>query len=99
MYVLGVILIIVCPFFFIDWHARMVIIARAYPRKYSHGKSWKRAHKHYKSNWTLVERLLCPPLTKYITANMMSNAEGIISTLILLVENLSMFLNEYVCTL
>ena len=51
-------------FFFTDWHARMTIIARAYPRRYSHGKSWKRALKHYKSNWTLVERLLWIPLFK-----------------------------------
>ncbi len=64
MYILGVILIIVGPFLLIDWHARGTIIARAYCRRYGHGKSWKRAHKHYKSNWTLVERLLWIPLFK-----------------------------------
>jgi hypothetical protein len=42
----------------------MVIIARAYCRRYGHGKSWKRAHKHYKINWTMVERLLWIPLFK-----------------------------------
>ncbi len=55
---------VICPLFLTDWHARMVIIARAYPRRYGHGKSWKRAHKHYKGNWTLVERLLWIPLFK-----------------------------------
>ena len=64
MYILGVILVIVCPFLLIDWHARGAIIARAYRRRYGHGKSWKRAHKHYKTNWTIVERLLWIPLFK-----------------------------------
>ena len=64
MYIFGVIILIVAPFFIIDWHARGTIIARAYCRRYGHGKSWKRAHKHYKSNWTLIERLLWIPFFK-----------------------------------
>ena len=64
MYIFGVIIIIVAPFFIIDFHARMTIIARAYCRRYGHGKSYNRARKHYKTNWTLVERLLWIPLFK-----------------------------------
>lgn len=57
MYVFGAILVFVLLFLFCDWHARMVFLARAYPRRYGHGKSWNRAYKHYKSNWSFVERL------------------------------------------
>ena len=49
---------------FEDWHAKMVFLARGYPRRYGHGKSWNRAYKHYKTNWTLVQRLLWVPLFK-----------------------------------
>ena len=45
-------------FLFFDWHARMVFIATVYPRRYGHGKTWKRAQKHYKENWSLLERIL-----------------------------------------
>ena len=58
MYILGVIIVIICSLLVIELHARMVFLARAYRRRYGHGKSWKRAHKHYKSNWTIFERLL-----------------------------------------
>ena len=47
-----------------EWHARMVFVARCYPRKHGHGKSWKRAHQHYKSSWSLIQRLLWIPLFK-----------------------------------
>ncbi len=45
-------------FLFFDWHARFVFITTGYPRKYGHGKSWNRANKHYKKNWSLLQRLL-----------------------------------------
>ena len=64
MYILLILLMIVFPFLFIDWHARMVFIACAYVRNYGHGKSWNRAHKHYKSNWSLTQRLLWFPMFK-----------------------------------
>ena len=64
MYRLYTIFIIALSVIFEDWHARMVFMARAYPRRYGHGKSWNRAHKHYKENWTLVQRLLWIPLFK-----------------------------------
>ena len=64
MYILGIIIAVILSFSVMDWHARMTIIARAYRRRYGHGKSWKRAHKHYKTNWTLIERLLWIPLFK-----------------------------------
>ena len=55
---------VICPLFLTDWHARMVIIARAYCRRYGHGKSWKRAHKHYKTNSTFLQRMLWIPMFK-----------------------------------
>jgi hypothetical protein len=57
---------IILSFAFIDWHARMVFMARAYPRRYGHGKSWKRAHKHYKTNWTFLQRMLWIPMFKEV---------------------------------
>ncbi len=53
-FISGVILL----FLLFDWQARMVFMARAYPGRYGHGKSWNRAHKHYKQNWSLFERIL-----------------------------------------
>lgn len=64
MHILCTIIVIIAPFLIVDFHARMTIIARAYCRRYGHGKSWNRARKHYKTNWTLVERLLWIPLFK-----------------------------------
>ena len=55
---LGIIAIIILPVFIVDFHARGVFIATAYPRKYGHGKTWKKARKHYKSNWSFFERML-----------------------------------------
>ena len=55
---------IILSFAFIDWHARSVFMARAYPRRYGHGKSWNRAHKHYKTNWTFLQRMLWIPMFK-----------------------------------
>jgi len=66
MYNLLFIFTIVFQLLFFDWHARMVFMARAYVRKYGHGKSWKRAHKHYKSNWNFVQRLLWVPMFKEV---------------------------------
>ena len=43
MYIVAVITAIVVLFLFWDWHARMVFMARGYPRRYGHGKSWNRA--------------------------------------------------------
>ena len=57
MHILFTLLTIIVPLMFFDWHARMVFIAKAYPRRYGHGKSWKRAHKHYKNNHSFLERL------------------------------------------
>ena len=47
----------------------MVFMARGYPGKYGHGKTWKRAHAHYKKTWTLAQRLLWLPVFKevYVT--------------------------------
>ena len=64
MWILGVFAMIVFPALFFDWHARMVFMARVYPRRYGHGKSWNRAHKHYKTNWTFWQRLFWIPVFK-----------------------------------
>ena len=64
MYRFFVIFMIVFMNIFEDWHAKMVFLARGYPRRNGHGKSWNRAYKHYKTNWTLVQRLLWIPLFK-----------------------------------
>ena len=58
MYKNYILVSIVGMFLFFDWHARMVFMACAYRRRYGHGKSWNRAHKHYKRNWTIFERIL-----------------------------------------
>jgi len=58
MHIFFTLLYIVLAPLFLEWHARGVFIARAYRRRYGHGKSWKRAHKHYKTNWTFIERML-----------------------------------------
>ena len=64
MAMMGIILLILICIAFFDWHARMVFMARGYPRKYGHGKTWKRAHAHYKKSWTLAQRLLWLPVFK-----------------------------------
>lgn len=64
MHIVAWVAIIIYAFAFLDWHSRMVFMARGYPRKYGHGKSWNRAHKHYKKNWTLLQRLFWIPLFK-----------------------------------
>ena len=58
MYKIFIVLLITSFFVFLDWHARFVFVAIAYPRRYGHGKSWNKAHQHYKNNWSLFERIL-----------------------------------------
>lgn len=64
MYIIGVLSMIILPFVFFDWHARNVFMACAYRRRYGHGKSWNRAYRHYKTNWTFFQRILWIPLFK-----------------------------------
>ncbi len=47
-----------------DWWSRMVFMARGYRRRHRHGKTWKRAHKHYKANWTFWQRMFWVPVFK-----------------------------------
>jgi len=49
---------VIVGFLTFEIHARAVFVASGYPRRNGHGKSWKRAHKHYKSNWSTFQRLL-----------------------------------------
>jgi hypothetical protein len=64
MYIIVTILSIIFGVIIMDWHTRMVFMARVYLRKHHHGKTWKRAHMHYKSNWSLCQRLLWIPMFK-----------------------------------
>lgn len=61
---LWLIFIVALIFAFFDWHARAVFIAAKYCGCYHHGRTWNRAHKHYKTHWTLLERLLWLPVFK-----------------------------------
>lgn len=63
MYVFLLLIIgIIFPFLILDWHARGVFVYTVYPRRYGHGKSGNRAFKHYKANWSIIQRLLWIPL-------------------------------------
>ena len=65
MYIYFVLIgIYIGPFLFFDWHARFVFVLTGYPRRYGHGKSGARAEKHYKANWSLIQRLLWIPMFK-----------------------------------
>ena len=64
MYLVGIIMLVLAAVLIMDWHARMVFVACIYPRRYGHGKSWKRAYKHYKNTWSLFQRLFWIPLLK-----------------------------------
>lgn len=55
---------IVIVFLLCDWRARLVFIAEAYCGKYGHGKSWNRAHKHYKTHWKFWQRICWIPVFK-----------------------------------
>ncbi len=61
---LGFIVIVIFTYLFFDWHARYVFVAAGYTRRYGHGKSFNRAKKHYKSNWSFWQRMLWVPLFK-----------------------------------
>ena len=63
-YVWFIPIVILLSSLFLEWHARGVFVAIGYPRKYGHGKSWKRAHRHYKQNWTFIQRMLWIPVFK-----------------------------------
>lgn len=64
MHIWFTIILIIFSFVVWDWHARMAFIANKYCRCYGHGKTWNRAYKHYKTHWTLLERLLWLPVFK-----------------------------------
>lgn len=61
---IGIICVAIFAFAFMEWHARMVFVAVGYPRRNGHGKSFNRARKHYKANWTFWQRLLWIPVFK-----------------------------------
>ncbi|MBQ5363340.1 MAG: hypothetical protein IIU63_08330 [Clostridia bacterium] len=47
--------------FILDLWARACFLAVGYTRVHHHGKTWKRATRHYKTNWKLWQRLLWIP--------------------------------------
>ena len=57
-------LVVVSAAMVLDFWARMVFLMVVYPRRYGHGKTGKRVTKHYKNNWTLLQRLLWVPAFK-----------------------------------
>lgn len=64
MHRLYVFLIILASVLIFDYHARGAFIAAGYCRRYGHGKTWKRAHRHYKTNWSFWERMFWIPVFK-----------------------------------
>ncbi|MBQ2999594.1 MAG: hypothetical protein IJD64_03955 [Clostridia bacterium] len=64
MYIIGMVLLNVVPYVVDSWYARGVFVVIGYSRRYGHGKSAKRATKHYKSNWSFWQRMLWVPVFK-----------------------------------
>ena len=64
MAIIGMLLLIVVPMVFDDWHARAMFVACGYCRCYGHGKSFNRAKKHYKTNWAWWQRMMWLPIIK-----------------------------------
>ena len=60
--VIGMIFFMIGQAVVIDGCARSLFLYSSYPRKYGHGKSGTRAHKHYKSTWTFFQRMLWIPV-------------------------------------
>ena len=61
---IGIILVLLGSFCVFEWHAKCIFMAVGYPRRYGHGKSWNRAIKHYKKNWSFCQRMLWIPVFK-----------------------------------
>jgi len=51
-------------FLFLEWHAKAVFVWIVYSRRYGHGKSATRAAKHFRKNWTFLQRMLWAPVFK-----------------------------------
>ena len=62
MGIIGIVVLILATFWWFDWHARFVFVALAYPRRNGHGKSFNRAHRHYKKNWSFFQRIFWIPV-------------------------------------
>ena len=62
MYILGIFVLILSIYVVFEWYSRMVFISHVYARRNGHGKSWKRAKKHYKTNWSFWERIVWKPI-------------------------------------
>ena len=45
-----------------DLHAKAVFLAVGYTRVHHHGKTFKRAVHHYKTNWSFFQRILWMPV-------------------------------------
>ena len=56
VYIFGILLAL-------EWWSKSIFL-NGYRRKYGHGKSARRAGRHYKTSWTLLQRLFWVPLFK-----------------------------------
>lgn len=90
----GIIILTICSVLFVDWHARMVMLARVY----AHGKTWNRARRHYKKHWTLLQRLFWTPLFKepYSSAYRMIAYFSYMHVILALSTIIGFLLNEFV---
>lgn len=64
MYIIPILLSIVGQFLMLEFQGRMIFVFVIYPRKHKHGKTANRAKKHYKANWTFMQRLFWIPVFK-----------------------------------
>ena len=67
MYYVGPILVILAIMgmhAFLEWYLRGTFIVVAYANKKGHKKSGRQATRHYKKNWSLLQRLLWVPVFK-----------------------------------
>lgn len=97
MYIYLICLSIILCYLIIDLHGRLVFLYRGYPKRYGHGKTGKKYTKHYKTNWTLFQRIFWIPVfrekyeSKFEVIAFLSYIHAILSVLTLtcfLVEDL-----------
>ena len=81
-----------------EWHARWVFVTTGYPRKHGHGKTWKRANKHYKTHWSFIQRMLWIPVHKevYEDKYKFMACLSYVHAIITFIAIVSFLLNEFV---
>lgn len=101
VYILGIIILITSGMVVTEIYSRSVFIAIVYPRKYGHGKTWKKANRHYKTNWSFIQRILWIPLFKeyYDFKYKMLAYFSYLGLLISVFTIIAFLLNEFVSTI